>query len=346
MTIDDLVKLGKGLADKTRIRILQSLLQSSQYLEELSERLGLPLSSASFHLKKLSEAGLVKRVRDQYYAMFEVNLDLLPPGLRDLLMNITAKEPLETSRVRQYREKVISRFMQGGILIQMPSQKKKRLLVLEEIACRFVQGQIYSEKALSEDLEKIYPDYCLLRRLLVDEGFMTRTQGKYQRQERPPVVVDGPPPALGTGDTGKAAKNKTGEGILVPTQEKKTMKTRKELIREAKEKKPVMGIFKIENLDNHKLFLVAAPNLEGFMTRHRFGLEYGSHTNKALLADWKRLGPEKFSFEILEVLEPGDELKSSYLDELKDLETKYLKKLQPFDERGYHDRPIQRGVKS
>ena len=59
MSEEQVLLLFKCLADRSRLRIVQSLLREDMYVELLSQRLGLTPATISFHLKKLEEAGLV-----------------------------------------------------------------------------------------------------------------------------------------------------------------------------------------------------------------------------------------------------------------------------------------------
>jgi len=117
---------------------------------------------------------------------------------------------------------------------------------------------------------------------------------------------------------------------------------KKELIRQYKEIKPQAGIFQIRNLQNQKVFLKVCPNLKS-VTRHRFQLERGMHFNKALQAEWDRYGEAAFVFETLEILDEKtlEALGSSLA--LKQLEERWLKKLEPYGEKGYHKPGRERG---
>lgn len=114
------------------------------------------------------------------------------------------------------------------------------------------------------------------------------------------------------------------------------MKTRKEIHREYKERVKPSGIFQIKNTVNGKVFLGSSLNLEGPLNRHRFMLRIGSHPNKALQKDWDELGPDKFVFEILEVVKIKDDPNFNLKDELTLLEMIWLEKLEPVGERGYN----------
>ena len=111
---------------------------------------------------------------------------------------------------------------------------------------------------------------------------------------------------------------------------------RKELIREYKERKIPSGVFQIRNSVNGKVLLGSSLNLEGKLNRHRFQLMAGAHPNQNLQKEWIEYGPEKFQFEILEVVKVKDDPDFNLEDELTLLEQIWLEKLNPFGEKGYN----------
>ena len=113
-------------------------------------------------------------------------------------------------------------------------------------------------------------------------------------------------------------------------------KSRKELNQEYQERVKPAGVFQVKNIANGKVLLGSSLNLEGPLNRHRFMLKVGSHTNKALQKDWDEFGPDKFVFEILEVVKVKDDPNFNLKDELTLLEMIWLENLQPFGERGYN----------
>jgi len=65
-----------------------------------------------------------------------------------------------------------------------------------------------------------------------------------------------------------------------------------------------MGIFRITNLVNGKIFVGSSKNLTGTFNSIRFQLELGSYRNKELQADFTNSGKDKFSFDVVDNLEP------------------------------------------
>ena len=61
-------------------------------------------------------------------------------------------------------------------LREFSPKAKKKVIILARIAEEFTFGQIYTEKEIKAILKSIYPDHAVLRRSLVDYGFLGRTK--------------------------------------------------------------------------------------------------------------------------------------------------------------------------
>ena len=117
------------------------------------------------------------------------------------------------------------------------------------------------------------------------------------------------------------------------------MQSRKEMIRNYKERRKPAGVFQIKNVANGKVLLGSSLNLEGPLNSHRFMLTTGSHRNKALQNEWNAYGEKNFVFEILETVKVTDDPNFNLNDELTLLEEIWLERLQPFGEKGYNTDP-------
>lgn len=116
----------------------------------------------------------------------------------------------------------------------------------------------------------------------------------------------------------------------------KKMKSKKDIKREYKERKKQAGVFQVKNIANNKVLLGSSLNLDGPLNSHKFMLTIGSHRNKVLQHDWNEYGPDKFIFEILEVVKVKNDPNFNLDDELTLLEQIWLEELKPFGERGYN----------
>ncbi len=111
---------------------------------------------------------------------------------------------------------------------------------------------------------------------------------------------------------------------------------KKELKKQYKRTLPPMGIYQVKNLVNGKIFIGKSKNVRGKINGSKFQLEQNTHVNKLLQEDYINYGADNFSFEIIDYLEPKDELNYDYSEDLNTLEEMWLEKLQPYGEKGYN----------
>ena len=170
--------LMKTLADETRLKILSALREKDMYVELLAERLQLSAPTVSFHMKKLTAAGLVDARREQYYTMYSLRKELFDMPLGQLVFE-EDESAAEKMREEQYRRKVVRTFMPDGYCETLPAQLKKRMIIYREIFSHFERGKQYSEKEVNAIISEVFADYCLARREFVDMGWMDRVNGVY-----------------------------------------------------------------------------------------------------------------------------------------------------------------------
>lgn len=113
---------------------------------------------------------------------------------------------------------------------------------------------------------------------------------------------------------------------------------KKELVKQYKQTVQPMGIFQIRNLVNGKIYLASSKNLRGMANRFEFNLDIGAHVSKKLREDYEKFGRENFVFEIIDQLEPKEDPKYDYSDDLNVLEEMWLEKLQPYGDKGYNQK--------
>ncbi len=117
---------------------------------------------------------------------------------------------------------------------------------------------------------------------------------------------------------------------------------KKEIKRKYKETVQPMGIYQIRNLINGKIFIGKSKDLNGKFNSYKFQLKNGSHMNSELQADYNKYGDEGFVFEIIDRLEPKEDLSYDYTEDLEVLEEMWLEKLKPYNEKGYNKEKIKR----
>jgi len=183
MTETQAVQLFKCLADATRLQLVKALADGPKYVELLSELLERTPSTISFHLKKLEETGIVSMHKEQYYAVATLNRDMLDQQLLHIICPEGETLDVQARREQLYREKVLENLFEYGKLKTIPVQRKKRRIVLEEIARRFESGRVYAEKEVNLIIADFHDDFCTLRREMIAEGIMERDKGQYWLKE-------------------------------------------------------------------------------------------------------------------------------------------------------------------
>ena len=76
------------------------------------------------------------------------------------------------------REKVLGNYFKLGLqgpLDVFPSKEKRKYIIAQEIIKQFEVDKMYVEKEINDLLAKIYPDFAMVRRFLIDYRFMTRS---------------------------------------------------------------------------------------------------------------------------------------------------------------------------
>jgi len=321
MKIDQSIAIMKALADQSRLAIVNSLLERSQYVEEIARRHGLAPSTVSFHLRKLENSGLVSSHKEQYYVVFRANDEIFNTTLREIVSVHPVGKELQDGRMEQYKQKVLESFFRHGRLEKLPAQHKKRLIVLEQFALRFESGRRYSEQEVTGLILPFFADYCTIRRLLVDEGLIHRDSTGYWREVQPGAAAVELPWLSTTAD---GAENSRKEH------------DRAEVKRLYKQNRPDMGVYQIRNMVNGRIYVGSSSNLEGTRNSRLFQLRMGKAVfSRELQKDLNEYGAKSFEFSILGILdrpEEGDNIEHA----LAALELHWLEKLKPFGEQGYN----------
>lgn len=78
--------------------------------------------------------------------------------------------------------------------------------------------------------------------------------------------------------------------------------SRKEAIREYKERKIPKGVYAVRCRPTGALWIGASPNLGAARNSAWFQLRAGAHRDKALQEEWNAHGEEAFEFEVVETL--------------------------------------------
>ncbi|MGK2950130.1 MAG: DUF2087 domain-containing protein [Acidimicrobiales bacterium] len=164
------------LADDDRRRVVAALVLGAATLAEVRAATGLAARPAGTALARLVEAELVVRSDDGTYL-------LLGEAFRLAAMAAAPPrpEPDPTGDAPEDQAKVLRTFLRAGRLVRIPAKHSQRLVVLDHLAQRFEVGERFTERQVNATLRPVHDDVAALRRHLVDEGFLDRSDGQYWR---------------------------------------------------------------------------------------------------------------------------------------------------------------------
>ncbi len=153
------------LAERDRLKALAAVTLGADTLPEVAERAGLEPKEAARALSRLVAGGLLEGEAGKGY---RVRTEALKAAARR-----PGGEPPGPAAGSPEAD-VLRRFVHNGRLLAMPAAHGKRLVVLNHLAGLFEPGRRYPEPEVNEMLGRYHPDYAMLRRFLVDEGFLDR----------------------------------------------------------------------------------------------------------------------------------------------------------------------------
>lgn len=160
--------------DPVRLAVAGAAAVGPVDVEDLAERLGIAPHKVEKALGRLRAAGVVgPDLRLDVDALRAVGTQL--PDLAG------ADDQMLEGPWAEEEKAVLARFFERDRLREIPSNRTKRLIVLERLAQEFEPGLRYDEREVDRRLQLFHPDHASLRRHLVDEGLMTRADGSYWR---------------------------------------------------------------------------------------------------------------------------------------------------------------------
>lgn len=108
------------------------------------------------------------------------------------------------------------------------------------------------------------------------------------------------------------------------------MNRRKEIINEYKERKLYGGVYIVTNTLSGKYLIDHTANLPSIRNRFQFALTTGMAFHPRLKQDWRELGGQSFTLEVLEELEQRpDQSQTAFMDTLQTHEKTWRATLDP-----------------
>jgi DNA-binding CsgD family transcriptional regulator len=170
-----------------------------------------------------------------------------------------------------------------------PVKEEKRKALLPRFADLFEPDREYTEAEVKKIIKTIYEDDAIIRRYLVDYGYLSRTK-----------------------DGSKYYKN-CEENVMKDI-------NKKEIIQNYKQQEIEMGLIQIYNTVNGYSYVDICTNLYKPFESIKFKLNLGRMKIKKLQEDWAAYGEKAFEFKVVEKLKPNEgSTDMEKADDLKEL---------------------------
>jgi hypothetical protein len=188
MQLDKVVEYHKALADLTRVRMLILLADGEKSGQLLAQELSVTPATITHHATKLRQAGLINERRDKNTIYFTLNDYMLrsnsSAAVELIARNRRTEEgggTMQEEAIYKFRESTLRNFYTSeGKLKHLPSQLKKKLVVLEHMVSRLDRGQKYTEKEINAFIQGYHADYATIRREFIMHQYMYRSAEVYE----------------------------------------------------------------------------------------------------------------------------------------------------------------------
>ncbi|MGA8115140.1 MAG: DUF2087 domain-containing protein [Actinocatenispora sp.] len=169
------------LAEPERLKTYAAIALGAATPSDVAAASGLVARDVVRALTALTDQGLVSQEEGRLTA----DLSVFKTAVRASLAAPLPHTPLDPDAER---DAVLRAFIRDGRLIQIPTARRKRRIVLEHMVACFEPGVKYPERAVDAILRAWHADYASLRRYLIDEDLMAREHGVYWRSGGPVEV--------------------------------------------------------------------------------------------------------------------------------------------------------------
>ncbi|SUV04306.1 DUF2087 domain-containing protein [Priestia megaterium] len=182
MQLDKLVNYHKAVGDPTRIRIISLLKKGPLHGQAIAYKLGLQPPTITHHISKLRDVGLVYQRRQGNIIYFYLDSERLEYNSKAILnIGEESMENQDSKINNQDKLSIVKNFINSdGTLKQIPSQRKKKNIILAYLIRDLHQGKKYKERDLNEYIKNYHEDYATIRRELIMQHFMYRQNGEYE----------------------------------------------------------------------------------------------------------------------------------------------------------------------
>lgn len=185
---DHLLRFFQVFSNESRLKLIGHLADGEKNVGELADLLELKEPTVSHHLSELKGIGLVEARAEGTMRIYRLNTKALETMSKDIFSQTNLAAMVKTRELTD-EERVLRTWVKNGRIVDIPSQEKKKKILIRWLAGQIDPDRRWTEKDFSEWLKQYNEDYAFLRRYLVDNHYMARENGIYWRTpENDPVI--------------------------------------------------------------------------------------------------------------------------------------------------------------
>ena len=175
-----LLQFFQVFSNESRLRLIGHLANGERSVGELAQLLELKEPTVSHHLAELKGLGLVTVRAEGNMRIYQLNAKALESISKDIFARPNLAAMVPKSEMNE-EERVLRVWVKDGRIVDIPAQEKKKQIVIRWLAGQIDPARRWTEREFSEWLSRFNEDYAVLRRYLVDSGYMARENGIYWR---------------------------------------------------------------------------------------------------------------------------------------------------------------------
>ena len=175
-----LLRFFQVFSNESRLKLIGHLANGEKSVGELAELLNLKEPTVSHHLAELKDIGLVSVRAEGTMRIYGLNGKALEAMRKDIFARSNLAALVKSSEMTE-EEKILRAWVRDGRITGIPTQEKKKQVLIRWLAGQIDPNRRWTEREFSEWLTQFNEDYATLRRYLVDGGYMVRANGIYWR---------------------------------------------------------------------------------------------------------------------------------------------------------------------
>ncbi len=165
------------LAEESRLKVAAAVVLGARREPDIVTATGLAARTVRTALDRLVRGGIVVTTPN---GDMRVAVERFKEAAQRAAAERPQRRPEELGATADQAQ-VLRNYLVDGRLTHIPTNRSKRLVVLDFLAGQLEPGRVYQEQEVNYALGRFHADYAALRRYLVEDELLERRDGFYWR---------------------------------------------------------------------------------------------------------------------------------------------------------------------